>query len=121
MVWNKRSLFFAALIVATEVLFVKVYELVGPPFHFGCQPSDVFSDYRCAVTFVVVVMALAIRWYLCAVMATAWWRNRLPSIYERALWAILMVLAFPGGLAVYYFIVYRRLDRQGQYRMLSRV
>lgn len=119
--WNKRHLFFSGSFVAIEVLFAKVYELVGTPFHFECQLTEAFSDPRCAATVIVAVVAFIAQWYLGVAMVTSWWQNRLPSVFERALWAVLAILTFPAGVAIYYFVVYRRLDERGQYRLLSRL
>ena len=55
--WNKQSLSVAAFVIGREVVLVKLYELAGPPVEFGCELSNVFSDLRCAATFLVVIAA----------------------------------------------------------------
>jgi hypothetical protein len=49
-------------------------------------------------------------------MLVAWHNNQAPSFWEKTL-ALIFLIVVPFGLILYYWVIYRRMDRQGQYRL----
>lgn len=110
----------SAYITGAAELAHRIYGVFGPRVEYSCSPFDSFSDVRCAALMGSIAVVWLSAFLLHAAMYVAWRQNRCPSWLERGLWMLLAIVGFPIGAVIYFFVIYRNLDADGQYSLQSR-
>lgn len=107
--YAERTTFVAATVLTVMALAGTLMILVLPrSFHY--EAKDPIS----AVVIAIIVITLALSTIVVIDrMFVAWYRNKQPAALEKMLWLILL-LAIPFGVLIYYWAMYRRLDARGQ-------
>jgi|GEM_PF-3719494 len=92
--------------------------LVGLSFEFECAPlADGPTCFFISVLGMLILVAGARVLFF---LGIAWWGNRAGPRWERWVWLGLAIMLFPYVLFLYYWLVYRRLDVEGNFSLFER-
>jgi hypothetical protein len=108
---GRQGMLFSAIVISAASVTLTAVHLVARET-IDYKPTTPLA-IACFLVTLLLLVATGIT--LIDRIFSAWYHNRSPEVWERIIWLVVL-LAIPWGILLYYWLVYRRLDENGQWR-----